>query len=207
MGGLHKWSLIALAFVCVLAATGYFGWLAVNRGTGRGGTSTSAVAIGGPFELITSDGRLVTEQDFRGKPMLIFFGYSFCPDVCPTELQKISEALDLLGADAKKLHALFITIDPARDTAAVLRDYISNFHPNLVALGGSAAQVSRAAKNYRVYFARSPNGPGERDGNDKNYLMDHSAYIFLMDGQNRYLAHFSPSSGPKTIAQKVRQAF
>ncbi|MDE0333532.1 MAG: SCO family protein [Defluviicoccus sp.] len=156
--------------------------------------------IGGPFVLVDHTGAERTEADLKGRHALIYFGYTFCPDVCPTALADMLIALDELGPDAERVQPVFITIDPDRDTPAVLKGYIPNFHPRLIGLSGSAAQVSRAARAYRVYYAKvdDPNA-GE------NYLMDHSSVIYLMDPDGRYLTHFSHGTGPETMAKRLRE--
>ena len=156
--------------------------------------------IGGPFVLVDHTGAERTEADLKGRHALIYFGYTFCPDVCPTALADMLIALDELGSDAERVQPVFITIDPDRDTPAVLKGYIPNFHPRLIGLSGSAAQVSRAARAYRVYYAKvdDPNA-GE------NYLMDHSSVIYLMDPDGRYLTHFSHGTGPETMARRLRE--
>lgn len=156
--------------------------------------------IGGPFVLVDHTGAERTEADLKGRHALIYFGYSFCPDVCPTALADMLIALDELGPDAERVQPVFITIDPDRDTPAVLKDYIPNFHPRLIGLSGSAAQVSRAARAYRVYYAKVDD-PEAGD----NYLMDHSSVIYLMDPDGRYLTHFSHGTGPETMAKRLRE--
>lgn len=156
--------------------------------------------IGGPFVLVDHTGAERTEADLKGRHALIYFGYSFCPDVCPTALADMLIALDELGPDAERVQPIFITIDPDRDTPAVLKDYIPNFHPRLIGLSGSAAQVSRAARAYRVYYAKVDD-PNAGD----NYLMDHSSVIYLMDPDGRYLTHFSHGTGPETMAKRLRE--
>ncbi len=156
--------------------------------------------IGGPFVLVDHTGRERTEADLKGRHALIYFGYSFCPDVCPTALADMLIALDELGPDAARVQPVFITIDPDRDTPAVLRDYIPNFHPRLMGLSGSAAQVSRAARAYRVYYAKVDDPKAGED-----YLMDHSSVIYLMDPDGRYLTHFSHGTAPDTMARRLRE--
>ena len=140
----------------------------------------------------------MSEQDFAGKPMLIYFGYTFCPDVCPTELSAMSQALDLLGDDAAEIQPVFITIDPARDTTEQMAEYVAHFYPTMVGLTGSVEQVAGAAKAYRVYYAR---GPGEDDA----YLMDHSSFIYVMDAGGKYRAHFGPNTAPEEMARRLRE--
>jgi protein SCO1/2 len=168
-------------------------WLLPEQQQGSG-----MVQIGGPFSLVDHNGRQVTQADYAGRYLLIYFGYTYCPDVCPTELQTMTEALDLLGDDAKAVQPLFITIDPARDTVPAMADYVSHFYDSFVGLTGSAAQVAAAAKAYRVYYAK---GPEEEDG---VYLMDHSSFIYLMGPDGGYLAHFGPQTSPQAMADKIR---
>ena len=156
--------------------------------------------IGGPFVLVDHTGAERTEADLKGRHALIYFGYSFCPDVCPTALADMLIALDELGPAAARVQPVFITIDPDRDTPAVLKDYIPNFHPRLIGLSGSAAQIGKAARAYRVYYAKVDD-PEAGD----NYLMDHSSVIYLMDPDGRYLTHFSHGTGPDTMAKRLRE--
>ena len=158
----------------------------------------SASGIGGPFRLRAADGREVTEADFRGRWMLVYFGYTRCPDACPTALQDMANALDMLGAEAKKRVAvLFITIDPERDTAAVMQDYVSAFDAPITGLSGTSAQVDAAAKAYRVYYAKHPKAGGEYD-------MDHSSIIYVMDPRGRFATNFTHETAPDEIAAKLR---
>lgn len=156
--------------------------------------------IGGPFVLVDHTGAERTEADLKGRHALIYFGYSFCPDVCPTALADMLIALDELGPDAARVLPVFITIDPDRDTPAVLKDYVPNFHPRLIGLSGSAEQVSRAARAYRVYYAKVDDPKA-----GQNYLMDHSSVIYLMDPDGRYLTHFSHGTAPETMAKRLRE--
>jgi cytochrome oxidase Cu insertion factor (SCO1/SenC/PrrC family) len=148
-----------------------------------GPTATGTALVGGPFSLMDHTGRRVTDEDFRGRYMLVAFGYTYCPDVCPGELQLISAALDRLGAKADRIAPIFITVDPARDTQDVLKAYMANFHPRFVGLTGSEAEIAAAAKAYRVYFRKveSPGSP---------YLMDHTSLVYLMDPEGNYVTHF-----------------
>src|SRR6185437_773362 len=139
------------------------------------GTGVPAgLAIGGPFTLVDQSGKRVTQADFRGRWMLVYFGYTFCPDVCPTELQTIAGALDKLGPDAASIAPLFITIDPARDTPAILADYVKLFDNRLIGLTGSAKEIDDVAREYRVYYAKVTQNSGG------SYLMDHSSFAYLM---------------------------
>ena len=143
--------------------------------------------IGGPFALIDHTGKLRTDEDFRGKLLLIYFGYSYCPDVCPTDLQQIGLAVDGLSAGADAVQPLFITLDPERDTAVHLADYVPLFHPRLIGLTGSAEQIRRVALAYKVYYAKYP--PDSPD-----YVIDHSSFIYLVDKAGTYIGFFPPGT-------------
>ncbi len=166
---------------------------------GRGG-SGGIVKIGGSFTLVDHDGKARGDGDFRGQHLLIFFGYTYCPDVCPTALSDMALALDQLGDDAAKVRPLFITVDPARDTPERLKSYLANFHPRLVGLTGSEQAVTAAVKAYRVYFAKSNTEAAPGD-----YLMDHTSIIYLMGPDGRYLTHFTHGTSAETMAARVRE--
>lgn len=156
-------------------------------------------AIGGPFHLVDHTGRAVSEADFAGRFMLIYFGFANCPDICPTELQSMGNAMDLLGGEAAKVVPIFITVDPERDTPQVLKDYVSSFHPRMVGLTGTPEQIAQVAKAYRVYYQKAAGAtPGD-------YQMDHTLIIYLMDGEGRYLTHFGPDAKPEQIADEIRK--
>ena len=167
----------------------------------RGQTSIGTALVGGPFSLTDQTGRKVTDKDFRGHYMLVFFGYTYCPDLCPTELQVMSAALDSLGAKADDIQPIFITFDPQRDTPEVLKQYISNFHPRFVGLTGTPEEIAAAAKAYRVFYNRLENTSGP-----DTYLMDHSTIIYLMDKQGKFLKHFSYSTDAAALAQALEKA-
>jgi protein SCO1/2 len=169
-----------------LYATGNFG----------GGTATSA--IGGPFKLVDQNGNLITDVDLKGKPHLVFFGYTHCPDVCPTTLFDVSEILRALGKDADKTGALFVTVDPERDTPVVIKDYLSSFDPHLRGATGDRAAIEAAAKAYRVYAKKVPTQNGD-------YSMDHTALVYLMDKQGRFVAPFSLKRKPEEAAADLRR--
>src|SRR6266496_1345663 len=151
--------------------------------TGRLSTPVAQqiAAIGGPFKLIDQNGQMVTDQDLKGKPFLVFFGFTHCPDVCPTALFDMSEVLNRLGPDADKVNALFITVDPERDTPAALKDYLSSFDPHLIGVGGDADALAAVAKAYRVYYKKVPLKDGD-------YTMDHTAIVYLMDKNGQFVA-------------------
>jgi protein SCO1/2 len=155
-------------------------------------------AVGGPFRLIDQTGRAVTDADFKGKTFLVFFGFTHCPDICPTTLFEISEVLTRLGPDADKVAALFITVDPERDTPAKLKDYVSNFHPRIFALTGTQAEIDSVLKEYRVYAKKVPLQGGD-------YTMDHSAVVYLMDKQGRFVAPFSVKRSADEAAADLKR--
>ena len=164
-------------------------------------TPISAVqssAIGGPFRLTDQDGRTVTEADFKGHPFLVFFGFTHCPDVCPTALFEISEVLRNLGPDAGKVNALFVTVDPERDTPAVLKDYLASFDPHLRGLTGDPDALAAVAKEYRVYYKKVA-----LDGGD--YTMDHTAIVYLMDKDGRFVSPFNLKRKPDVAAAELRK--
>ena len=148
------------------------------------GETTKPSAIGGPFQLVDQNGRAVTDADFKGRTLLVFFGFTHCPDICPTTLFEISEVLKRLGADADKAAALFVTVDPERDTPEKLKDYLSSFHPRIFGLSGTPAEIEAVKRAYRVYAKKVLLEGGE-------YTMDHSAVIYLMDKQGRFVAPFN----------------
>ena len=164
-------------------------WLATwPTNTNEKGTNL----VGGAFELIDQDGNNVNESSFPNKFKLIYFGFTFCPDVCPIGLNAISEALDTLGTKAKKIKPLFITVDPLRDTVDVLKNYKESFHESFTFLTGSPEQIQATAKLYKVYFRKT----SEED----DYLVDHSAITYIMSPSGGYLKHFGPNVSPSEIS-------
>lgn len=173
-----------LAILAVVAVVG----LAVGSRlmVWNGGDHAQQAAIGGPFTLVGGDGQTVTDQDFRGKWMLIYFGYTFCPDVCPTSLSVVAAALDKLDpAQAEKVVPILISVDPARDTPAVVKDYAHAFHPRMVGLTGSQEQVSAVMKLFKVYAARA------KGGDEETYTVDHSSILYLMGPDGSFVSHFA----------------
>ena len=155
-------------------------------------------SIGGPFALIDHTGKPRTDADFRGKLMLVYFGFSFCPDVCPTDLMAIGQALDKLGSAGDTVQPLFVTVDPERDTSAHLADYVPYFHPRLLGLTGDAAQIRNAARLYRVYYAKVA------IGGTAEYTVDHSGFIYLMDRGGKYLGFFPPGTPADRMAAVIK---
>lgn len=164
-------------------------------GTG-GGLGPSA--IGGPFRLIDQNGKQITEQDLQGRPFLVFFGYTHCPDICPATLFDVSELMRAMGKDADRTAALFITVDPERDTPAAMKDYLSSFDPHLRGATGDQKAIDAAAKAYRVYAKKVPAEHGD-------YSMDHTALVYLMDKQGRFVAPFSLKRRPEEAAADLRR--
>lgn len=165
-----------------------------------GETASGKALIGGPFSLVNGQGERVTEKDFAGKPMLVFFGFTHCPDVCPAGLQVIAAALDKLGDEAGGLTPIFITVDPERDTPEVTGKYVASFHPAIVGLSGAPEDVAAAIKNYRVYAKKVEGSAPDQ------YNMDHSAFLYLMDSNGEYQRHFSHSVDADALAAELAKA-
>ena len=166
--------------------------------TGNFGGGTAASAIGGPFKLTDQNGNSITDVDLKGRPFLVFFGYTHCPDVCPTTLFDVSEVLRALGKDADRAGALFVTVDPERDTPDVIKDYLSSFDPHLRGATGERAAIDAAEKAYRVYAKKVPTQNGD-------YSMDHTALVYLMDKQGRFVAPFNLKRKPEDAAADLRR--
>jgi protein SCO1/2 len=167
--------------------------------TGRSPTPVALQsAVGGPFRLIDQNGQPVTDQDMKGRPFLVFFGFTHCPDVCPTTLFEVSEILGALGPDGERMRALFVTVDPERDTPDKLKDYLSSFDPRLVGVTGDAAAIKAMERAYRVYAKRVPLEAG-------GYTMDHTAIVYLMDKDGRFVAPFNMKRRPAEAAADLRR--
>ena len=162
--------------------------------------ATSAVTIGGPFTLSTPDGATVTDETYRGKWLLVYFGYTFCPNSCPTTLLEVATALKKLGADADHVQPLFITVDPQRDTPKVMQQYTASFDPRIVGLTGTQQQIAAAAQEYGVYYARVPSGPGADD-----YVVDHSTYLYVMNPHGKFVRAFDTNTSGDRIADVLRE--
>jgi protein SCO1 len=160
--------------------------------------SSGTALVGGPFSLVGADGKPVTDRDFRGRYMLIFFGFTHCPDICPAELQVIAQALEQLGDKAKNVVPIFITLDPERDTPEAMGNYLKSFGPNFVGLTGSPEAIAAAAKAYRVSYAKVEDKESAAD-----YGVDHSALVYLMDPEGRYVTHFSYGLSAEQMAEKL----
>jgi protein SCO1 len=198
-GGSPRFVLAAavLAGLVILGA-GVFLALALHKNPrGAAGTALGSV-IGGSFRLTDQNGKTVTDVDLKGKWSLIYFGYTHCPDACPTALNDIAIALDELGAKREEVRPVFITVDPERDTTEALKSYVTSFDAPILALTGTPEQVAQAAKAYRVYYAKHPEAGGD-------YSMDHSSVIYVMDPQGRFTASFTHESTPEQIAERLKK--
>jgi len=154
--------------------------------------------VGGPFTLTDQNGQKRSDGEFRGKLMIVYFGYTFCPDVCPADLMAITQALDALGATAEGIQPLFITVDPERDTP-LLKDYVAAFHPSLIGLTGSPEDVRKIANSYKTYYRKVP---GERKG---EYSIDHTGIIYLMGRDGEYLGFLPPQTAPEKLTEVLRK--
>jgi protein SCO1/2 len=182
-------AILALGLVALIGAVAL-----ILGGSGEQGRVSS---IGGPFSLTDQNGTRVTEATYRGAPSIVFFGFTHCPDVCPTALFDMSEVLKRLPAD-KRVSALFVTVDPERDTPAILKDYLSSFDPRISGLSGTRPEIDAALKSYRVYSKKQPQENGD-------YSMDHSAIIYLMDKQGRFVTALNLQSPPEAVAKEIQR--
>jgi protein SCO1 len=194
-----RFALLAIVFAGVLViAAGVLLALAL-RETPRGAAGTAlASAIGGQFQLVDQNGKPFSDANLKGKWHLVFFGYTHCPDACPTALNEMSLALDRLGLKRDEVGVVFITVDPERDTPDVLKSYVQSFDAPIVALTGSPEAVAQAAKAYRVFYAKHPRADGDYD-------MDHSAVIYVMNPEGRFTATFTPDSSADAIVQRLQK--
>ncbi len=182
-------SIRPLVIVASFAVSLLVGLLIMLWALGGLRTVTAPAAIGGPFQLTDQAGQTVTDKDLKGRPTLIFFGFTHCPDVCPTALFEISEVLKAMGKDADRVNAFFVSVDPERDTAAAMKDYLSSFDPHLKGLTGNPEAVAKVLSAYRVYSKKVPLKDGD-------YTMDHTALIYLMDRDGRFVSPFNLKRTP-----------
>jgi len=159
---------------------------------------SSGVTIGGPFQLVDTDGRPVTEKALLGKPTAVFFGFTYCPEVCPTTLAEMTAALKELGRDADKLNVVFISVDPERDTPAQMKLYLSNFDPRIRGFTGSVEQVAATAKAYRIYYQKTPTEGG-------GYTVDHSSAVYLMDRRGRFVEPIGYGSPHERVLAQLKR--
>jgi cytochrome oxidase Cu insertion factor (SCO1/SenC/PrrC family) len=163
--------------------------------------STGEAQVGGAFTMVNQKGETVTEKSFEGRYMLVFFGFTFCPDICPTTLQVVGSALDQVGAKADKITPVLVSVDPARDTPEVLKNYIENFHPRLVGLTGTPEQLAVTAKAFKVFYQKVDNPTRPQD-----YLMDHSSILYLMGPDGKFVKHFTYTTDAKKLAEGLAAA-
>lgn len=196
----RPWVLVIVGGFLLGALIG-LGAMILDGDTQKSRVVTSGKAlIGGPFELIGEDGETFTDKDFRGRFMLVFFGFTRCPDICPAELQVMSAALDDLGSDADKVVPIFITLDPERDTPEAVTSYVQNFGPNFVGLTGSPEAIQKAAKAYRVSYQKF-----QDESMGDNYSIDHSTLVYLMGPNGQYVAHIPYGTPPEKMAETLRR--
>ena len=187
---------VALAGLVVAGALWHLGDVAAHR-TVETISTGELVKLGGPFLLTDQNGATRTDQQFRGKFMLVFFGYTYCPDVCPTTLAVMKAALETIGSRADRIAPVFITVDPKRDTPAKLKTYLSSFGPRFIGLTGDDAAIASVAKAYRVYYrVHPPENGGE-------YTVDHSGVVYLMDESGAFVANYSLETSPEMMAQDL----
>lgn len=185
----------------LIGALGGATLLVLSQGGQGPAVQTSGKAlIGGPFTLVDQTGKTVTDQDFRGRYMLVFFGFTHCPDICPAELQVMSAALDALGPKADSVVPIFITLDPERDTQAAMAAYVKNFGPRFVGLTGSSEQIAAAAKAYRVAYSKF-----QQDKTSSDYSIDHSALVYLMGKNGEYITHFAYGTPASQMTETLRR--
>jgi len=186
-----------LAFVFLAGALAFdYWWVGMD-----GGTAPTGLRVGGPFTLTDQFGAVRHASDFHGKLMLVYFGYVFCPDACPTTLMAITNTMDLLGPAADQVQPIFITIDPERDRVPQMKQYASNFTPKLLALSGTPEETAAVAKEYRVYYQKVEQEGGSKD----DYLMDHTALIYVMGRDGRFLTSFAPGATPTAMAKALKR--
>ncbi|VAV88221.1 Cytochrome oxidase biogenesis protein Sco1/SenC/PrrC, thiol-disulfide reductase involved in Cu(I) insertion into CoxII Cu(A) center [hydrothermal vent metagenome] len=185
----------AIRWISIALIIGIGGWMVVKPMLDR--PVDSHADIGGNFTLLDQNGKVFTQKDLLGKPYLLYFGYTYCPDVCPTALQQMGAAIELVGADATKFNTVFITIDPQRDTVELMAQYVKSngFPAGLIGLSGTAAQIEKIAKAWTMIYRRSAETRGEAD-----YLMDHTSIIYFHDANGKFVSAFSHRDSPQIIA-------
>jgi protein SCO1 len=196
MGLLHRLAQSCFVRLPILLSVLFGSALIVGESSAH---AASAVTIGGPFTLSTPDGAMVTDRTYRGKWLLVYFGYTSCPDSCPTMLLDIATALKELGPDSAKVQPLFITVDPQRDTPQVMQQYTQSFDPQILGLVGTPEQIAAAAQEYGVYYVRHGTGSGVND-----YVMDHSTYLYVMDPEGKFVRAFHGDTSGERIADVLR---
>lgn len=194
-------------FAALLGIVGLAGLWLLSRGGDedqfaqcrQGQVAGGSAAIGGPFELVSETGEVVTDEDVLTEPSLIYFGYTFCPDVCPMDASRNAEAVDLLEGQGRNVQPVFISIDPARDTPEVLAEFTNYLHPRMLGLTGSAAQIKAASQAYRTYYRKQE----PEDGDEEYYLMDHSTFTYLTLPGYGFVEYFRRDTTPEDMAARV----
>jgi protein SCO1/2 len=194
---------LATVFGLIVAATLFYG-LGVGKQSAPRQSVSGVALVGGPFNLTDHTGQSVSNETYFGNPMLVYFGYTSCPDICPIDLHKLAKALEILGKDGRDLQPLFITIDPARDDVATMGGYVSAISPKITGLTGSLEQIAEVAGAYRVYFAKT-NGSGEITDAEEDYWMTHSNLFYLMDAEGKYVTHFAADATPEVMAEALKK--
>jgi len=187
-----------LVIVAAFAGSLVIGLLVMLWALGGGRSIATPAAIGGPFQLTDQAGQTVTDKEMQGRPTLIFFGFTHCPDVCPTSLFEISEVLRAMGQDADRVNAYFISVDPERDTTSAMKDYLSSFDPHLKGLTGPPEDLAKVISEYRVYAKKVPLKDGD-------YTMDHTALVYLMDRDGKFVAPFNLKRTPDEAATDLKR--
>jgi protein SCO1/2 len=190
----NRMSLLIVLAACLVA----IGALAVVAVDLKPQAASRQVAVGGPFSLTDEDGKTITDADMKGHPFIVFFGFTHCPDVCPTTLYDLSQALNGLGDDAKNIPALFVTVDPERDTPEVMKRYVSNFNPDIRGVTGDPAAIQAMVKAYRGYAKKVPTEDGD-------YTMDHTAVVYLMDADGKFIAPLNLQQPTADVVKELRQ--
>lgn len=188
-------AIVVLAFVIAVAGYDYFA-----KSPGGQNTSSSGVSVGGPFTLVDGKGETITDKSFPGKYLMVYFGYTYCPDVCPTSLTDMASALDILGdKKASKIQPIFISVDPGRDTPEHLAEYVTFFHPRLIGLTGTEQQIKDVAREYRVFYRIGEASPDD----PQDYLVDHTSIIYLIGPDGKLVTHFSHGTTPEAMAERL----
>jgi protein SCO1 len=190
--------LLIVPLVCLVLGVALLATTAYVTLRQQGPGAPAASAIGGAFALIDENGKAITHNDLRGRPYLVFFGFTHCPDVCPTAAMEISQVFEALGKNVK-VNALFVTVDPERDTAPVLKDYLSSFDERIIGVTGTRDSIDAAMKSFRVYARKVPSDRPDA------YSMDHTALVYLMDKQGRFVTGFNLRRPPEEAARDLRR--
>lgn len=195
----HSATVWIISVLGLMLAVGWAGSRLIPTAPSHDGQGEALV--GGHFELMNDEGKIVTEKDFSGKYMLVFFGFTHCPDLCPTTLLTMQNVLNELGPDGDKLVPIFITVDPERDTPKVVGDYVKHFGSRMVGLSGSTAQIKQVADAYKMYYSKMENTSAPDE-----YMMDHSGFVYLMGPDGKYITHFPATIAASSLKDALIQA-